>query len=419
MKIIEKITLILYSNIILIMSVILCLLVFGWLDTNVVANLAKALLIGEKSSGIILGVSVVFILLSIRCIFFDPTSKQEQKDKQGVLLANDNGKLMISKETIENLVEAVTKEYKEAKQTIEDSVEMLEEEHDEEMRELLKEELSEAKKNVEQYEEELKVLLLPKDPNDDKNVIVEIRAGAGGDEAALFAAEIYRMYKNYAESKRWKTEFIDVNENGIGGFKEVSFMINGQGAYSRLKYESGVHRVQRIPATESGGRIHTSTITVAIMPEAEEVDVQLDMNDCRFDVFRASGNGGQCVNTTDSAVRLTHIPTGIVISCQDEKSQLKNKDKAIKVLRARLYDLEQSKAHDAEAELRKSQIGTGDRAEKIRTYNFPQGRVTDHRIKLTLHRLDDILNGDLDEIIDSLTAADQAAKLSKLQEMER
>ena len=309
------------------------------------------------------------------------------------------------------------KEYKEAKQTIEDSVEMLEEEHDEEMRELLKEELSEAKKNVEQYEEELKVLLLPKDPNDDKNVIVEIRAGAGGDEAALFAAEIYRMYKNYAESKHWKTEFIDVNENGIGGFKEVSFMINGQGAYSRLKYESGVHRVQRIPATESGGRIHTSTITVAIMPEAEEVDVQLDMNDCRFDVFRASGNGG--VNTTDSAVRLTHIPTGIVISCQDEKSQLKNKDKAIKVLRARLYDLEQSKAHDAEAELRKSQIGTGDRAEKIRTYNFPQGRVTDHRIKLTLHRLDDILNGDLDEIIDSLTAADQAAKLSKLQEMER
>ena len=416
MKIIEKITLILYSNIILIMSVILCLLVFGWLDANVVANLAKALLIGEKSSGIILGVSVVFILLSIRCIFFDPTSKQEQKDKQVGLLANDNGKLMISKETIENLVEAVTKEYKEAKQTIEDSVEMLEEEHDEEMRELLKEELSEAKKNVEQYEEELKVLLLPKDPNDDKNVIVEIRAGAGGDEAALFAAEIYRMYKNYAESKRWKTEFIDVNENGIGGFKEVSFMINGQGAYSRLKYESGVHRVQRIPATESGGRIHTSTITVAIMPEAEEVDVQLDMNDCRFDVFRASGNGGQCVNTTDSAVRLTHIPTGIVISCQDEKSQLKNKDKAIKVLRARLYDLEQSKAHDAEAELRKSQIGTGDRAEKIRTYNFPQGRVTDHRIKLTLHRLDDILNGDLDEIIDSLTAADQAAKLSNMEE---
>lgn len=309
-------------------------------------------------------------------------------------------------------------EYKDAKQTIEDSVEMLEAENDEEMREMLKEELSDAKAAEARCEEELKILLLPKDPNDDKNVIVEIRAGAGGDEAALFAVEIYRMYKSYAESKRWKTEFIDVNENGIGGFKEVSFMINGQGAYSRLKYESGVHRVQRIPATESGGRIHTSTITVAIMPEAEEVDVHLDMNDCRFDVFRASGNGGQCVNTTDSAVRLTHIPTGIVVSCQDEKSQLKNKEKAIKVLRARLYEMESAKAHDAEAELRKSQIGTGDRAEKIRTYNFPQGRVTDHRIKLTLHKLENILSGDLDEIIDSLTAADQAAKLSKLQEMQ-
>ena len=308
------------------------------------------------------------------------------------------------------------KEYKEAKQTIEDSVEMLEEEHDEEMRELLKEELSEAKKNVEQYEEELKVLLLPKDPNDDKNVIVEIRAGAGGDEAALFAAEIYRMYKNYAESKRWKTEFIDVNENGIGGFKEVSFMINGQGAYSRLKYESGVHRVQRIPATESGGRIHTSTITVAIMPEAEEVDVQLDMNDCRFDVFRASGNGGQCVNTTDSAVRLTHYPTGIVIYSQTEKSQIQNKEKAFALLRAKLYDMECQKAHDAEADARRSQIGTGDRSEKIRTYNFPQGRVTDHRIGLTLYKLDKIMDGDIQEIIDACIAADQAAKLAKMGE---
>ena len=308
-------------------------------------------------------------------------------------------------------------EYKQAQQTIEESLEMLEVENDEEMREMLKEELSDAKAQVATCENDLKILLLPKDPNDDKNVIVEIRAGAGGDEAALFAAEIYRMYKSYAESRRWKTEFIDVNENGLGGFKEVSFMITGQCAYSRLKYESGVHRVQRIPTTESGGRIHTSTVTVAIMPEAEEVDVQLDMNDCRFDVFRASGNGGQCVNTTDSAVRLTHIPTGIVISCQDEKSQLKNKDKAITVLRARLYELERENAHDAEAELRKSQIGTGDRAEKIRTYNFPQGRVTDHRIKLTLHRLENILNGDLDEVIDSLTAADQAAKLSRLQEL--
>ena len=224
------------------------------------------------------------------------------------------------------------------------------------------------------------------------------------------------MLVHYAESKHWKAELISVNENGIGGFKECVFMINGQGAYSRLKYESGVHRVQRVPETESGGRIHTSTITVAIMPEAEEVDVELDMNDCKFDVFRASGNGGQCVNTTDSAVRLTHIPTGIVISCQDEKSQLKNKDKALKVLRARLYELEREKQHDAEAEARKSQVGTGDRSEKIRTYNFPQGRVTDHRIKLTLHKLDSILGGDLDEIIDSLIAADQAAKLAKMNE---
>ena len=293
---------------------------------------------------------------------------------------------------------------------------MLEEESDEEMRELAKEELNESKNRIEELEKELKILLLPKDPNDEKNVIVEIRAGAGGDEAALFAAEVYRMYVHYAEGRRWKVEMISLNENGIGGFKECVFMISGQGAYSRLKYESGVHRVQRVPETESGGRIHTSTITVAIMPEAEEVDVELDMNDCKFDVFRASGNGGQCVNTTDSAVRLTHIPTGIVISCQDEKSQLKNKDKALKVLRARLYELELAKQHDAEAEARKSQVGTGDRSEKIRTYNFPQGRVTDHRIKLTLHKLDSILNGDLDEIIDSLIAADQTAKLAKMNE---
>ena len=313
------------------------------------------------------------------------------------------------------IVEAF-KEYKQCKQNVEDSLMMLEEESDEEMRELAKEELNESKNRIEELEKEMKILLLPKDPNDEKNVIVEIRAGAGGDEAALFAAEIYRMYVHYAEGRRWKVEMISLNENGIGGFKECVFMISGQGAYSRLKYESGVHRVQRVPETESGGRIHTSTITVAIMPEAEEVDVELDMNDCKFDVFRASGNGGQCVNTTDSAVRLTHIPTGIVISCQDEKSQLKNKDKALKVLRARLYELELAKQHDAEAEARKSQVGTGDRSEKIRTYNFPQGRVTDHRIKLTLHKLDSILNGDLDEIIDSLIAADQTAKLAKMNE---
>ncbi len=306
------------------------------------------------------------------------------------------------------------KEYRGCKQTVEESLEMLEIESDDEMKEMLKEELSEAKKRIEELEGELKILLLPKDPNDDKNVIVEIRGGAGGDEAALFAAEIYRMYQHYAESNRWKVEMISLNENGIGGFKECVFMINGQGAYSKLKYESGVHRVQRVPETESGGRIHTSTITVAIMPEAEEVDVELDMNDCKFDVFRASGNGGQCVNTTDSAVRLTHIPTGIVISCQDEKSQLKNKDKALRVLRARLYELECAKQHDAEAEARRSQVGTGDRSEKIRTYNFPQGRVTDHRIKLTLHKLDSIMNGDITEVIDSLIAADQAAKLAKM-----
>ncbi len=301
--------------------------------------------------------------------------------------------------------------YKGTKQTIADSLEMLGSEKDEDMREFLKEELSKARSDEEELENKLKILLLPKDPNDNKNVIVEIRAGAGGDEAALFASDVYRMYNKYSEIRRYRTEFISCNETGIGGYKEITFQINGEGAYSRLKYESGVHRVQRVPETESGGRIHTSTITVAIMPEAEELDFHLDLNECRFDVFRASGNGGQCVNTTDSAVRLTHIPTGIVISCQDEKSQLRNKEKALKVLRSRLYDLELQKKHDEEARERKSQIGTADRSEKIRTYNFPQGRVTDHRIKYTSHRLENILNGELDEIIDKLIAADQAEKL--------
>lgn len=324
-------------------------------------------------------------------------------------------RLMKEQNDLEPIV-AAYKKYKAAKQNIEDSLAILDEESDEEMKELAKEELQDSKKEVEELESELKILLLPKDPNDDKNVIVEIRAGAGGDEAALFAAEIYRMYAHYAESQHWKVEMISLNENGIGGFKECSFMITGKGAYSRLKYESGVHRVQRVPETESGGRIHTSTVTVAIMPEAEEVDVDIDMNDIRFDVFRSSGNGGQSVNTTDSAVRLTHAPSGIVISCQDEKSQLKNKDKAMKLLRAKLYERELEKQHSAEAANRKSQIGTGDRSEKIRTYNFPQGRVTDHRIKLTLHKLDSVLNGDLDELIDSLTAADQAAKLLNMNE---
>ena len=323
--------------------------------------------------------------------------------------------LMKEQSDLTPIVEAY-KEYKKSKQDIEDSVSMLEIESDEDMREMLKEELNDAKKKVIELEQQLKILLLPKDPNDEKNVIVEIRAGAGGDEAALFAAQIFRVYVRYAERQRWRVETMNVDEIGIGGMKDVSFMISGQGAYSRLKYESGVHRVQRVPETESGGRIHTSTITVAIMPEVEEVDVELNMNDCKFDVFRASGNGGQCVNTTDSAVRLTHLPTGIVISCQDEKSQIKNKAKALKVLRAKLYELEQEKQHNSEAELRRSQIGTGDRSEKIRTYNFPQGRVTDHRIKLTLYKIDQVIDGDLDELIDSLTAADQAAKLVKLNE---
>ena len=324
-------------------------------------------------------------------------------------------KLMKEQSDLTPIVEAY-KEYKKSKQDIADSLEMLEAESDEDMREMLKEELNDAKKRVEELEEKLKILLLPKDPNDDKNVIVEIRAGAGGDEAALFAAEMYRLYVHYAESRRWKVETLEMEEIGIGGMKNVSFMVTGQGAYSVLKYESGVHRVQRVPETESGGRIHTSTITVAVMPEAEEVDVVIDEKDIRIDVMRASGCGGQCVNTTDSAVRLTHMPTGIVIYSQTEKSQIQNKAKAYALLRTKLYDLELQKAHDAEAELRKSQVGTGDRSEKIRTYNFPQGRVTDHRIKLTLYKIDEIMNGDIQEIIDALIAADQAAKLAKMNE---
>ncbi len=335
-------------------------------------------------------------------------------------VANDQKrfrKLMKEQNDLSPIVESY-KEYKECKQTIEDSLQMLEEESDEEMRELAKEELNDSKARVEELEKELKILLLPKDPNDDKNVIVEIRAGAGGDEAALFVAEIYRMYLHYAESRRWKVELVECEEIGIGGMKNVTFMINGSGAYSVMKYESGVHRVQRVPETESGGRIHTSTITVAVIPEAEEVDVQIDEKDIRIDVMRASGNGGQCVNTTDSAVRLTHYPTGIVIYSQTEKSQLQNKEKAFALLRAKLYDIECQKQHDAEAEARKSQIGTGDRSEKIRTYNFPQGRVTDHRIGLTLYKLDKIMNGDIQEIIDACIAADQALRLSGLENEE-
>ena len=322
-------------------------------------------------------------------------------------------KLMKEQSELTPIVEAY-KEYKACKQNIEESLELLNEESDEDMRELAKEELNESKARVEELEHELKILLLPKDPNDDKNVVVEIRAGAGGDEAALFAAEIYRMYLHYAESKRWKVELVECEEIGIGGMKNVTFMIDGQGAYSMMKYESGVHRVQRVPETESGGRIHTSTITVAVMPEAEDVDVHIDEKDIRIDVMRASGKGGQCVNTTDSAVRLTHYPTGIVVYSQTEKSQLQNKAKAFALLRAKLYDIEQQQRHDAEAEMRRSQIGTGDRSEKIRTYNFPQGRVTDHRINLTLYKLDKIMNGDIQEIIDACIAADQAKKLANM-----
>lgn len=333
-------------------------------------------------------------------------------------VANDQNrfrKLMKEQSDLAPIVESF-REYKQCKKNIEESLAMLEEENDEELRELAKEELNDSKARSEKLENHLKILLLPKDPNDDKNVIVEIRAGAGGDEAALFAAEIYRMYMHYAESRRWKTELVECEEIGIGGMKNVTFMINGQGAYSVMKYESGVHRVQRVPETESGGRIHTSTITVAVMPEAEEVDVQIDEKDIRIDVMRASGNGGQCVNTTDSAVRLTHYPTGIVIYSQTEKSQLQNKEKAFALLRAKLYDIECQKQHDAEAEARRSQIGTGDRSEKIRTYNFPQGRVTDHRIGLTLYKLDKVMNGDIQEILDACIAADQAAKLSSFED---
>ena len=324
--------------------------------------------------------------------------------------------LMKEQSNLQPIVEAYT-EYKKCKETVEDSLSMLESENDEEMREMLKEELNDAKKRIEELEQQLKILLLPKDPNDDKNVIVEIRAGAGGDEAALFAAEIYRMYVHYAESRRWKVETMEVEEIGIGGMKSVTFMISGQGAYSVMKYESGVHRVQRVPETESGGSIHTSTISVAVMPEVDEdIDIKIEDKDIRIDVMRASGNGGQCVNTTDSAVRLTHYPTGIVVYSQTEKSQLQNKAKAFALLRAKLYDIEQQQRHDAEAEMRRSQIGTGDRSEKIRTYNFPQGRVTDHRINLTLYKLDKIMNGDIQEIIDACIAADQAAKLAKMNE---
>ena len=307
-------------------------------------------------------------------------------------------------------------EYKGILQDIKDNKEMLGSEKDEEFRAMIKEDLKSAEARQVEVEQELKILLLPVDENDDKNVIVEIRGGAGGDEAAIFAGDLFRMYSRYAERNRFKIEVMDANDSEAGGFKEVVFMIQGKGAYSRLKYESGVHRVQRVPKTESSGRIHTSTVTVSVMPEAEEVDVEINQNDLRVDVFRSGGNGGQSVNTTDSAVRITHLPSGVVVSCQDEKSQLKNKEKAMKVLRAKLYEAEIQRQQDEVNSQRKSQVGTGDRSEKIRTYNFPQSRVSDHRVKLTINRLDAVLDGDLQEIIDTLVTTDQAEKLNSLGE---
>ena len=304
------------------------------------------------------------------------------------------------------------REYKALNENIEEAKEMLlDSSLDKDEKSMIEDEISSSKKQIEQVSEEIKILLLPKDPNDDKNVIIEIRGGTGGDEAALFAADLLRMYSMYAETRRWRVEILSSNETDIGGYKEVTFSINGDMAYSRLKFESGVHRVQRIPSTESGGRIHTSAATVAVLPEVEDVEVEINQNDLRIDVFRAGGPGGQCVNTTDSAVRITHIPTGVVVSCQDEKSQHKNKDKAMKILRSRVYDMMLQQQNDAISQERKSQVGSGDRSERIRTYNYPQGRVTDHRIGLTLHRLDSIMNGDLDEIIDALITSDQSEKL--------
>ncbi len=320
-------------------------------------------------------------------------------------------KLMREMKTLTPVVEKF-REYKKTKETIDEAKLILEDSsQDKDFREMVEEEYIESKEKIAVIEDELKILLLPKDPNDDKNVIVEIRGGAGGEEASLFAGVLYRMYSMYAETKGWKTEIMNANETELGGFKEVSFMIEGEGAFSRFKFESGVHRVQRVPETESQGRIHTSTVTVAVLPEAEDVDIEINPADLQIDTFRSSGAGGQHINKTESAIRITHIPTGTVVECQDERSQHKNKDKAMKILRSRILDEERRRQNDAIAGERKSQVGSGDRSERIRTYNYPQGRISDHRIGLTLYRLEAMLNGDIDELIDSLITADTAEKL--------
>lgn len=331
------------------------------------------------------------------------------------IMANQNEWRKLCKEHSD--LEILVNEYREYKKVIEDleaNKEMLSEENDKEMREMLQEEISDLSNRKDELENNIQILLLPKDPNDDKNVFVEIRGGAGGEEAALFAYNLFRMYTRYAEKNRWTVQIMSLNETDIGGFKEVVFMIEGTGAYSKLKYESGVHRVQRVPDTESSGRIHTSTATVAVLPEVDDVEIEVNEKDLKIDVFRASGNGGQCVNTTDSAVRMTHLPTGIVVSCQDEKSQLKNKEKALKILRARLFEQAEAERNAGIAEDRKSQVGTGDRSERIRTYNYPQGRVTDHRIGLTLYKLETFLDGDIDEVINALITADQSEKMKQM-----
>ena len=326
---------------------------------------------------------------------------------------NEWRKLCKEQADLEVIVNAY-KEYKNVIQELKDNKEMLAEEKDRDMREMIQEDISSLSAREVELEKEIQILLLPKDPNDEKNVFVEIRAGAGGEEAALFASNLFRMYTRFAEKNRWSVEMMSSNETDIGGFREVVFMVKGNGAYSKMKYESGVHRVQRVPDTESSGRIHTSTATVAVLPEVDEVDIEIRQEDLKIDVFRASGNGGQCVNTTDSAVRMTHLPTGIVVSCQDEKSQIKNKEKALKVLRARLYEKAEAERHEGIAEDRRSQVGTGDRSERIRTYNYPQGRVTDHRIGVTLYKLDTFLDGEIDEILNALITADQAEKMKNM-----